>query len=946
MAKINISFNGSDHEFDESEFAAYAEDIHRHLSTVMAGSGSTINFGGVEYNIDSEKLTNAKHDFVSHLQTIYGDGLGVVVDGNQHTIDITKVHDAIAKMHTNFLFADGTLVNTNGVLSVGQPLVKNEYGFCYDKMYACLDYGCGYIFKEDGSVEYYGIVDYDGVKATYEKFEEYPAGSFTVQEYPDEGYCILDLSSVGWDSAIFEYATELFHIYGAPCELDTTFGGTPLSALGDLWLPNDGSITEIAAGTFKGNTTLTSIKLPECINKIGDRTFMGCSSLKSIDIPDSVTHIGNSAFEECFELTSAKIPSGVTSLGASAFCNCYNLTAVNIPEGIETIDEYTFSGCSSLNSIVIPSSVKNIGYDAFYNCSSLTEINIPDGVPSIGSNAFSYCSNVETVRIPASVTTIDNAFSSCSNIKNVYYGGTLEQWCNITFTGYSSHPLSNSNGSLYISGELLSDVTIPSTLTQINPHVFYGCADITSVTIPNNITNIGTYAFTNCRNLTNVAIPDSVTNIGASAFSGCSSLEDISLPNGLPNIGSYMFSGCTNLKNIEIPSGVTRIGSYAFQNCQGLTNIEIPSCVTSIEYGAFASSGLTEIVIPDSVTTLSSSLFDQCMNLKSVTIGNGVTSIPKALLRGCSYLENLTIPFVGSSATATTASGSTLFGYIFGDYNYTGAIKINQYYNSSQYYYYYIPESLRSVTVLGGKLLYGALWGCSSLTEIVICDDVTEIGIGAFRYCNSLVSLTIPFIGSVKDDASYRFGRLFSYYAKASNPGAVPDSLTDVVITSGTMFAKSAFEACDKIVSITLPDDTTELSEHLFDECDNLHSFVIPNGVTNIPNGTFMDCKTLSDIIIPDGVKTIGTSAFYGCDAFKHIIIPASVTSIGNTVFKYCDALESVTLLATEPPSLGGHGAFEECNKLNSIIVPAGCADAYKAKSYWSSYADKIVETQ
>ena len=87
MAKINIKFNDINYSIDESSFAAAASELQRHLSTTMSGSGSVVNFGGVSYNIDSEK--------VSHLATIAGSGSKVVVNGVEYSFNSDKVQNAV-----------------------------------------------------------------------------------------------------------------------------------------------------------------------------------------------------------------------------------------------------------------------------------------------------------------------------------------------------------------------------------------------------------------------------------------------------------------------------------------------------------------------------------------------------------------------------------------------------------------------------------------------------------------------------------------------------------------------------------------------------------------------------------------------------------------------------------------------------------------------------------
>lgn len=102
MAKTNIIFNDINYQVDESSLSAAAAELKAHLSTVMSGSGSVINLGGVEYNIDSAKLSTAKNDFISHLGTIAGNGAKVIVGGVEYFIDSAKVSDAVGELETVF----------------------------------------------------------------------------------------------------------------------------------------------------------------------------------------------------------------------------------------------------------------------------------------------------------------------------------------------------------------------------------------------------------------------------------------------------------------------------------------------------------------------------------------------------------------------------------------------------------------------------------------------------------------------------------------------------------------------------------------------------------------------------------------------------------------------------------------------------------------------------
>ncbi|MBQ2005988.1 MAG: hypothetical protein II205_00290, partial [Bacteroidales bacterium] len=72
MAKTNIVFNNTSYQIDESSLYASTADLRTHLSTTMSGTGATIDFGGVSYNIDAAKLSAEENKFAAYLSTIGG----------------------------------------------------------------------------------------------------------------------------------------------------------------------------------------------------------------------------------------------------------------------------------------------------------------------------------------------------------------------------------------------------------------------------------------------------------------------------------------------------------------------------------------------------------------------------------------------------------------------------------------------------------------------------------------------------------------------------------------------------------------------------------------------------------------------------------------------------------------------------------------------------------
>lgn len=132
MAKIDIIFNDIKYSVEESSFVEAAAKLQSHLSTAMSGSGSVITFGGISYNIDSEKLSNYTDDFVSHLGEIAGGDSKVVVNGVEYFIDSAKVQDAVAGLETVL----GNL-NSGSEMPPEEPVDK----YSWEAVFASIDAG-------------------------------------------------------------------------------------------------------------------------------------------------------------------------------------------------------------------------------------------------------------------------------------------------------------------------------------------------------------------------------------------------------------------------------------------------------------------------------------------------------------------------------------------------------------------------------------------------------------------------------------------------------------------------------------------------------------------------------------------------------------------------------------------------------------------------------------
>ncbi len=231
------------------------------------------------------------------------------------------------------------------------------------------------------------------------------------------------------------------------------------------------TVTSIGADAFNGCSKLASITIPAAVKGIGPRAFQGCVSLTNVVVPEGVTTIASKAFANCAKLASVTLPKSLVSLAADAFdsdpalkdiyfqsgeqdWNKLNYTAASgvkvhyaedaSPLTWEVKDgKATVTGCleTASGDLVIPATLDGAPVVAihssdpnkgvFEDCDKLTSVSIPEGVTLIESDTFNDCTSLKSVTLPKSLTKIDNNAFDGTNVKDVYFGGTSQDWANV-----------------------------------------------------------------------------------------------------------------------------------------------------------------------------------------------------------------------------------------------------------------------------------------------------------------------------------------------------------------------------------------------------------------------------------------------------------------------------------------------------------------------------------
>lgn len=472
---------------------------------------------------------------------------------------------------------------------------------------------------------------------------------------------------------------------------------------------------------------------------------------------------------------------------------------------------------------------------------------VPDEVTTIGSNAFVNSPDLYKVTLPATITHIDpDAFNGCAKLIEFEFVGTP--------TDDMFDMLSNltifkdfivENQVLVGYRGLSTDIRIPNFITKIDDG-YQSNDDVIGV-------------FSNRYTLTSVTIPNSVTYIGSNAFAYCTKLSSIILPDNLVYLGENAFYGCESLIEVILPATLNYIGNSAFAECKLLQNIEIPPLVT----------------------TLNNDLFRNCVELASVSLGN-VEEIKDNVFFNCQSIENIVITPNVTKIGTTAFSNTPWFTNLSGEFNIVGDGVLVKYIGEGVNIQipdmvkhisdvFFACENLSTVdlpeTIL--SINENAFANRNKLTTINIPNSVVEIEAGAFQNCTSLATITIP--ETVQTIAKNAFDNTLWY-----------DNLTDEYNIFGE---NNLLKYNFKSPNTEIPEGVTEIMQRMFFGAKDLRSVTIPETITKISDESFFGCENLINIELPQYIESIGYNAFNGCVSLTEITLPESINFIGDYAF-------------------------------------------------------------
>ena len=402
--------------------------------------------------------------------------------------------------------------------------------------------------------------------------------------------------------------------------------------------------------------------------------------------------------------------------------------------------------------------------------------------------------------------------------------------------------------------------------------------DEESFTVPEGVEVIADYAFTYCTNLKNIYLADSVKSIGYWAFGETAYYENYrsSTASTLYNNGHLIEAKSSLRGSYTVEDGTKNVATCAFASNDYLTSVSLPDSVVSIQENAFAGCDkLSEISLSNGLKTIGDGAFSGCDSLTSIEFPESLELIDRNAFLECMALESV--------------------------------------------------DFSKAEVVIGEQ----AFWRCSSLLTLEIPETVISVGDSAFADCESLGAISIA--GGVGKIGNHSFNNT-AYLNNSENweNGAlyIDNILISVkeeysgefCIKDGTkQIASYAFNRCDDIESIVIPESVVKIGDYAFWCCEKLNSVNLPSELSVLCKGVFSHCVKLPYVEIPESVTIIEDEAFWNCNALSDLVIPENVEYIGWSAFVSCSSLQEIYL--SENVQYIGEEAFSGCKRLENFFV-------------------------
>ena len=392
-----------------------------------------------------------------------------------------------------------------------------------------------------------------------------------------------------------------------------------------------------------------------------------------------------------------------------------------------------------------------------------------------------------------------------------------------------------------------------------------------------------------------ITIPDYITDVRPDWFHNASNLKTIRLSASAKISGNtFQLEGCKNMESFVVDSKNSSLYSKdgVLFNVDGTRLINYPS----------AKAG--NYVIPDTVQYISDYAFENTSKLRDVTIPAGASFSINSFI----WCDGITNYFIEGNHSDYCSENGIIF-----DKSKSMIVE----FPSGRTGSYTVPSSVN--TIKNNAFAY------SKLSEIILNDELTSIGTGAFFSCANIKEIDIP-LGVI-----------------SINSGLFVDcvSLKNIYIHKNIEeIESSAFMGCDSLININVDKDNARYSEVDGMLCNKNKTQLLrfPSGrageytipdTLSVNDETFRGANKLKVINVPEHIEFFD---IYDCESLEAINVSpqnqyySSVDGVlynkDKTTLCIVPTMKSGTFTVPSSVTTIDDYAFYDCENLEFIVMP------------------------
>lgn len=755
-------------------------------------------------------------------------------------------------------------------------------------------------------------------------------------------------------------------------------------------------VTEnIGKEAFYGCSQLQTVNIPTSVKNIGFGAFANCQALKTLNFSDNLgCNLGEYSFYNCLNLEQVIFPDTYSfGFGKAAFAvEPGSGSSAKLKDFIfsENIKDYTSPTDPSFHGYTMEdchgSHVSGLGDYMFANRDNLITVEMPknygsgtDSVVHLPINTFDQCRTLGLLRFGTSQNMFvyfdETLFEDVEN-KSLYVFGPQSKLSS-SADSINNTTVANPRFSTWQCHSKVLDYVPYVYFDGLKDHYEVGSGDYRyELEInPDNTAKLISCDFIGSpKDIDELIIPGIVADYEiAEMQNGClNNVKDYVINLVVPEdslsvIDDSVFENAQKLKTVSLSDSVESIGDRAFASCPELTTVTIGKNITSVGDNAFYNTPKLEDVYwtkPDNYQLLS-----------SVGTNAFFTGSSKLYFHGAA--EHYYLPFeYAMDANYINADGVRIcmvtdlpaeYSMIMDDV--TNQITLIDY-----PLYYDLPSDLRSAYEGGSDLspeqrdqLNATLYldiprvvesidikhyladyaGNSNRKNWIYIDDTTSSNFYTSNGATKQAIFGDDNLAAAAGEELYSAGLFSGYFFDDTAINAMGDNAA-LYTRKGNDWIKSismpgvksvpdyCFDSCERLESVIIGNDCTEIGESAFINCSkllsigtnanpnyNFHNGILyenkPDGtmelntclpargtnrtsqeiwvntendpnlanVSSMKEGAFSGCKYITKADFSDStIATVPGQAFDGCETLTEIILPNTVRNIAADAFK------------------------------------------------------------